>query len=484
MENPFWYRTLGVKRGRWRRLSLLALGPLVLISPTLMTSLTNGHWSQHEQLRLSLFFYVAFVCLRGLMSTVGTVSQERERGTWEILYSAGMSPASLFRSMWSAQVLPLVLEVLLVLPWIWEQWKEPGLLLFFPALMLFAASLGLFASVRFASSFQAAQFAYGWLGLGVATAFMGWIWGELGQRRSLIYDSLWSVNPWSQALEMSDGEGIGWAWVLIYLLVAGFLRWSSQAWVGRPVVAQAFRGRPRRPSENPLIYRNHSGWSSRRLAFIYLAVVSVCAQLHNEMGPVCALMWHTAFWLILVTHGNCQALCREKEQGSLQALLATKLSLADITWGLWRQGVVPLLVLQFFLSLPFLLILKGGLATWVLIALVSFLSTAAWGALSLSMSLRSKSTLKAFQTLYLMLGFLGAGTLFVDICLLDPLFGVHDPLLSLCNPLLSLIYLGLEKPRGGKEWLDWCWLICSVSHLGLWVWASSDLKKRLQRGQL
>ena len=482
MENPFWYRALGIRRGRWQRWLLLGLGPLLLVAPQVLDSFLGDGLSGDTETRLGMLFYVAYLCLRGLMSTVGTVSQERERGSWECLYAAGLTPRELFWGLWSSKLIPLLLEVLLVLPWVVAHWRLPSLAGLLISMMWFAGSLGLFASLRFPSSFQAAQFAYGWLGLGAASAFMGWIWGELGWRHSLAYRGLWCINPWSQVLELErNGQG-GTVMMSVYAILSLLLMWGSLSCIGRPHSRQKWTRRRRRASENPILYRNASSWKWLRLGLVYLIVIGLCSQLDRSIAGVSCLIWHTAFWLLLVSHGNCQVLCREKEQGSLDALLATRLSIEDIASGFWRQGVRPLLLLSLLLSPALLIALEWRWLAWLGSLLVTEVSVAAWGALALSLSLRSRTTLRAFQQLYLSLGALMMGTLFLDVCVLDPVFGFRGPILSLVNPMLAQISLSLDRESGGVGLIEWTWLFCVVFHLVLLLLASLDLRWRLRRG--
>lgn len=496
-DNPFLYRVLRPGKGRWRQLALALAGPLILVLPSQLAVMFSHRFDSEASQRLSLFAYVAYLCIRAIGGSVGKISQERERGSWEVLLSAGMSQGRVGRGLWLACLLPVWLEICLTLPWLMlnmDHW--PALFVLFLGLGLFYSGLGLFCSLRFSTSLKAAQISYGWLALCGGGSFLFWLFGQIGTHwRDLVLVG----NPWALVSALADHPpraldnlGLLFHWGLGLALGLRLEREIFRTLDGsRGEGAQSGRRRPQH--ENPLLYRNQFGqrgyawlWGAALYAAVVLGPWLVgCAQTESERESrvVFSLLGHLFFWLLVAVQRSSNVLCREREQRTLEALLTTRLSAREVLNGIWSQTVAPA-SRQALLLAPLLLVpMTMGYATprlaqWLLLMLLTQSFILAWGTAALAFSLGSRTTLRAFQSVYLTLAFLTIGTLVLDVSLIDPLLDFNRPVLSLVNPLLSVLFLGLD-PGSEPGILKYCWVFALVFHLAVWRLGRRYLLRRL-----
>lgn len=475
-SDPFLYRSLRPGPQLYRQMLIALIGPLLLELPRQLNHLLSGHLDRETD-RLGLLAFVTFICLRSIAGSVGAISQERERGSWEVLLCSGYHPRAIVSGIWRACLLPRVLEVSLCLPWLYLRDDHPlaqfSLML---GLAGFYTSLGLYASLRCSSGLKAMQLAYGWLGLSGVGSFMLWIAGRIGPSSEASWPGqLLILNPWAATLNLEPHFTVGGAvahWSLCLLLM---LAVSAQA-TAAPSSGGIRRGHRGR-DENPLRYRNqfHAPAAHWTLGLLYCLMVlgpwySGGYPNQNSQRALIVVA-HLGFWLVRATYSCCHALCREREQGSLDALLTTRLKPNEILSGLLAQTLVPLSLQALLLSPLLMLAVSHDFSRWLLMQLLTQAALWGWGLAAIAASLRYRSTLKAFQATYFWLAFVSVGTLTVDVSLLDSLLHMNRPLLSMVNPLLAAIYLGLPQPDHSSEpWGPWCLLVSLAFHLTM-AWA-------------
>lgn len=478
ISDPFLYRSLRPGRQLYRQLLVALTGPLLLELPRQLSYLMRGHL-ETEADRLGLLAFVTFLCIRSIAGSVGAIAQERERGSWEVLLCSGYRPREIIFGIWRACLLPRLFEVCLILPWLF--WRDEHPLAQF-SLMLglagFYTSLGLFASLRCTSGLKAMQLAYGWLGLSGVGSFMLWVAEQVGSGSKADWvTQLLMLNPWAATLNLESHFTLGGAavhWGLCLLLM---LTMSRQA-TATPSMQAARRGRRAR-NENPLRYRNqfHAPAAQWALSALYCLLVLLPwwgwrGQGNEESQRVLVMVGHLGFWLVRATYSCCHCLCREREQGSLDALLTTRLRPDEILSGLLWQTLIPLSRQALLLSPLLGLCVSGQPGRWLLIQILTQVTLWGWGMAAIAASLFYRSTLKAFQATYFWLAFVTVGTLTLDVSLIDPLLHINRPLLCLVNPVLAAIYLGLPQPDHSSDpWGPWCLLACLAFHLAL-IWAS------------
>ncbi|MFN8611601.1 MAG: hypothetical protein U0931_28915 [Vulcanimicrobiota bacterium] len=474
--DPFLYRTLRPGRQLYRQLLMALMGPVLLELPRQLSQLMAGRLGSDAQ-SLGLLAFVTFLCIRSIAGSVGSIAQEKERGSWEVLLASGFRPHSIIFGLWRACLLPRLVEVCLCLPWLWLRTDHPlALFAFLLGLAGFYTSLGLFASLRCTSGLKAMQMAYGWLGLTGVGSFMLWLVGQIDSS----FKATWStkvlmINPWAGVLELEDGFTRGAAglhWILVLLLLLALRRQRLEG--ARPQVG---RGTRRCGHENPLRYRNqfHAPGAQWGLALLYC--VLVLAPWYGWSGgdgdsrAALSILGHLGFWLVRSTFACCHCFCREREQGSLDALLTTRLKPAEILSGLLAQTLARLSWQALLLSpLLALLLSHGDLARWLMLTLVTQVAIWGWGFAAVAASLYFSSTLKAFQATYLGLAFITVGTLTLDVSLLDPLLHLNRPLLCMVNPVLAAIYLAFDQSsRANDAWWPWCLAATLGFHLAL-IW--------------
>jgi hypothetical protein len=491
-NNPFLYRAFRPGRGgRWRQLLLALTGPAILLLPTQLATLFSHRFNCESSIRLSLFAYVAYLCIRSIGGSVGKISQERERGSWDVLLSVGMSRGQIGWGLWLSSLLPVCLEVTLTLPWLLTHLTHwAALLALLLGLGVFYSSLALYASLRFATSLRAAQVAYGWLGLCGGGSFLVWLFGQIGDVPSSARDLLLVGNPWALVAQFSDRPGmIDWIGLAAHWVGGLLLGLALQRQLFAAVASvRGPRGAARRVEQsNPLLYRNQfqPGW--RRLlstSLLYaVLVLAPCLSSHKityqqESLLVFCLLGHLGFWLLRSVQSSSHMLCREREQGTLEALLTTRLGHAELLRGIWAQTVAPISRQALWLSPLLLVPLQFRWGDWLLLNLLTQIFCWAWGAAALAFSMGASSTVRAFQGVYLSLAFLTIGTLVLDISLIGPLLHYNKPLLSLANPLLSFLLIGLNS-EGDPGLLRYCWVIALGFHLGLMLLSQAYLRRRL-----
>lgn len=484
-SDPFLYRSLRPGRPLFRQFLMAFIGPILLELPRQLSHLVHGQLGPDTR-SLGLLAFVTFLCIRSIAGSVGVIAQERERGSWEVLLSSGFHPRTIVLGLWRACLLPRLFEVCLVFPWLWLRTDHPlalfGLLL---GVAGFYTSLGLFASLRCSSTLKAMQMAYGWLGLTCVVSFVLWLVGQMDSSRQAAWStSVLMINPWVAVLDLEVGLTRGAAglhWGLMLLLLAALQRQPDQA-----VRQVGVRGVRRQAQENPLRYRNqfHAPKAWWGLGLLYC--VLVFAPWYGWQGAggqdwrlALSILGHLGFWLVRATYSCCHCFCREREQGSLDALLTTRLKPREVLWGLLSQTLVPLSWQSLLLS-PLLgvLILPHDLGRWLLLVLLTQLAIWGWGFAAVAASLCFSSTLKAFQTTYLALAFVTIGTLTLDVSLLGPLLHLNRPLLCMINPVLASIYLAFSDSRTSHEsWWPWCLAATLGFHLAL-IWVGRRLSLR------
>ena len=474
---------------------MLALtGPLILWLPTQLATFFNERFNSDSSVRLSLFAYVAYLCIRSIGGSVSKISQERERGSWDLLLSAGMTRSRIGWGLWLACVLPCCLEVALTLPWLLgnvTHWLP--IFCLFLGLALFYTSLGLYCSMRFSTSLRAAQISYGWLALCGGGSFFVWLFGQIGHVPSPMRDLLLVGNPWALVGNLTDRPGdMDWLGLAAHW-VGGFgLGLALQRQLLRQPGRALWRSSQRRQTqENPLLYRNQfeSGWRWQLgMAVAYAAIVlgpwlslDFTKDGHGhleESSLVFCLMGHLCFWLLRAVQSSSHVLCREREQGTLEALLTTPLSGSELLRGIWTQTVAPASRQALWLAPLLLVPMQFRWGDWFLLTLLTQVFIWGWGAAALAFSLGARSTVRAFQGVYLSLAFVTIGTLVLDISLIGPLSHYNKPILSLINPLLSVLLLGLN---GNDEpgLLGYCWVFGLLFHLGLAYLGRAYLRRRL-----
>ncbi len=486
VNNPFLF-------GAWRRfqrrpwaLALLLVGPLLVLSPLALSGFIRRGVSQDDAAALGLQLLVTYLCIRGVSSTVGVISQERERARWDLLLSSGMRPAQIAGGFWTVAALPCLLEALLgagmvfalqgtvALPMAW-------LLL---GLVLFHVNWGLYCSLRF-QSWSAAQWGYGWLGFLGVSGFAYWLSDILHFQipgRSLIS----ILNPWSLNHSMLDG-GVSQAmlgaclyWALALGLVLALRRQLARATSATIQVRNLGERLP--AQQDPLAYRNQSAgspWRSLALLLLYLGLVlgpGLVKSNNNKDAMFLALVGHLGFWLVRALHTSLANLGREREQGTLASLMTTLLTPSELCRSFWRQNVRPVLLQALILSPLLLWVCGGRVGIWLYLVVLTLVSISGWAALGSAIALRSRSTLAAFQTGYLALAFVLVGTLTLDVLFVNDLTSYDGPLLSLVNPLVAA--LAVIENGGSQDWRPWTALLCLSSHLvACWV-AQGYIQKR------
>ena len=319
-ENPFLYRLLASQRKHLGRHFLLAfVGPILWLAPTQVHLLAPRTLGACSALEMGTCLYVAFLCLRALAVSVGKVSGERERGTWEVLSSVGFSPRRIALGLGLSLLLPCLFELALALPalvWIHFQqqlqlWQSLALGLLFLGLVTFHCSLGLYCSLRSSTTLKAAQWAYGWVTLwGLMSILL--LGGPL-RASSRGLDFPLCFNPWALALTiLKSSSQIPPSWLLPGL---GFFFLGTLALahlVGRQVRQQLLPAATHvahsrsicKPGEsNPLLYRRRYGASPRQTMvsyFLYAAFFMMTGPQSDqgELWLVMVTLGHLGFWIL------------------------------------------------------------------------------------------------------------------------------------------------------------------------------------------
>ncbi|MBS2037965.1 hypothetical protein JST97_23465 [bacterium] len=475
ISDPFLYRSLRSGRQIRRQFLLALVGPVLLELPHQLSELLHGQLRQ-ESASLGLLAFVTFLCIRAIAGSVGVIAQERERGSWEVLLSSGFQPQSIVLGLWRACLIPRLLEVTLTLPWLYLRVDNPlAEFAFLSGLAGFYTTLGLFASLRCGSALRAMQLAYGWLGLTGVGSFMLWLVGQIeSSYKATCSNTVLMINPWAAVLNLESDFTQGAAalhGLMTLLLLLALSRQNLN--VTRLRMNQGLR---RPAQENPLRYRNQFQAPRTQWGLALLYCLLLLAPWYGWKGgdgdsrAALSMLAHLGFWLIRATYSCCHCFCREREQGSLDALLTTRLSPKEILSGLLSQTLVPLSWQALLLSPLLFISLTHDPKRLLLIEFMTQLTLWGWGFAAIAASLFFSSTLKAFQATYLWLAFITVGTLTLDVTLLDPLLRLNRPLLCMVNPVLSGIYLAFEESqRASDAWWPWCITACLTFHLSL-IW--------------
>lgn len=487
-EHPFLYRLLANQRKHWGRNFLLAfVGPILWLAPSQVHLLAPRTLGAGSALQIGTCLYVAFLCLRALAVSVGKVSGERERGTWEVLSSVGFSPGRIALGLWLSLLIPCLFELALALPalvWIHFQqqlqlWQSLALGVLFLGLVTFHCSLGLYCSLRSPTTLKAAQWAYGWVTLwGLMTVLM--LGGPLHVSSKEI-DFPLCFNPWALALTiLKSYSETPPSWLVPGL---GFFLLGTLALahlIGRqvrqqllPVSTQVVHSRSIcKPGEsNPLLYRGRYGASPRQTAvsyFLYAAFLVMTGPQpdHGELWLVMVTLGHLGFWILPAVFYPTQAICRERDRGTLDTLLVSRLRGSEILYGICRQTLIPISLGALLLS-PFTASLVGyRLESWLLLTAMTqaFLWGSGLGALAIS--LLSRNTLQAFQRVYLALAFLHVGCFVLDIAFLNPLLNLDRPFFSLVSPLFATLAVSLGQIHPDPE-MEAMYLHSFIGSIGL-----------------
>lgn len=478
MENPFLYACWQRLRRRPWVLLLLFVGPLLAATPLTMREILPVKFSDDSALLAGLQLFVTYLCVRAVGATVGAFSQERERSSWDVLLTSGMGAGRIAAGMWLAALAPCLAEVLVAAAaalLFWGSAVALPLAALWLVLVLFFANWSLFCSLRF-PSFQAAQFAYGWLGACAGTGFFAWVCHEMnvsvpGQA------ALDVVNPWtltSRALRQPDAVLPG---ILTYAALAAIVLGLLAFRVGSsPARNPARPTRTRRNSEDPLAYRHNPRRPVVLVLYVLVMAGSTLAWEHDRDATVfLTLAAHVGFWLVRTLHTTTAMLCREKEGRTLDALLTTRLSPAELCSGLWGQSVRPVLWEALLLS-PLLFLLIGARpCAWLYLTVVTLVSIGGWGAIALAVSMRSRTTLGAFQVAYLGLAAFLMGTLIIDVCVLTEVLPYNGPLLALANPLVAC----LAVVENRQDWQYFAGPACLLLHGWAWYAGLRFVQRRL-----
>ena len=490
-HHAFFYRAWRAHTRGSRQWLMLLLGPLLLLLPQCLGWLSRVRPSQLWSAALCI--YPLYLCLRSLSLGLARPAQERRRGTWDVLRSTGLSGPQIARGMWLETLVPVSVEwllsgVVLALAVSFEltsPLRAVALMLLFAALNLFHTALGV--KLALARSDGAEKLGFAWLAFSFGGSLLVWVWSSalrsglelvLGLQPCNLAVQLGQVRLYDSGSLRPEAVMGCFFYALGSLMLASSLGRGSLAGESERSLSPT-RGRVVKPgSQNPLAYRNRFGasWTTWTLQLLVYSVVLLGPGLtaRNSDAKILGLMGHTLFWLFVVVQGATQALCQERERGTLETLMVTRLRASELLTGLLRQTIVPPLVNCLLWTPLALFVFKPAQVAWLLGLTLSFIS--AWGALALLVSLRASSSARAFQGVYLLLGFWSVGSIFVDFGLLDSIFHWNHPFFSYGSPLMSVLWVAFGAQLGVQGWMESFGLCTLGLHLAaaalclVWCW--------------
>lgn len=512
MENPILYRASRQARHQTlsQRLGLRLLYPALLLVPTavlVLGALPRGACHFREAVEagfaVSAFLTLGMFPLRALAATVGAFARERELQTLEPLLASRLTPADLLLGKLGSGVLPLLAEVLAFLP-VWFLFWSAGVasvekILAFQGLVLvctlFAGALGVWASLRERTSVAAGGLAYGVIaGLLAGPPLLDLLMSLAGLHQGLL------VSVFSPAMVLAAQFMPGaLAWMAptaIALYALGALWLVDSAWgrlVRRP--SRPAAPRPRhlpttgvlaRWAENPILFRHALGAETRTqspfartvLRLVPPAILvgpTVLGTFLSGPGEFDEALtfgfFLTAFLAALyfclgATGRGTRAVATERERKTLDGLLGSRLSSAEVVRGL-AAVAVGLPLLELLCWTPALLVFTassevdaGHVLGFLLFAAAL---TAFCGTMGLWFSAGARLAIVAFRQAFGALVVLVVGTFFADL-LLNDLLGGPVYLFTRANPVAGLVSVFGARLEPGL----WVWT-CAIYLAAAWA---------------
>ncbi|MEW6277438.1 MAG: ABC transporter permease [Candidatus Eremiobacterota bacterium] len=497
-DNAIWYRewTLFRRRLRGPRLAQLFY-PGMVLTPALLLSLLHPQGAEQDTaFAIAAFLHATWCMFRAISATVGTVAWEEERRTWDALLATPISAAGLFWGKVLSSLSPLALTLVGWSPvWAWyllDGGATPGqlvkLAVLTAALVALFGALGTWASVRQPTADRAAQFCYAILGLLTLGLAVLYLLFEIGLGSDLFWPAI--LDPYFAVGSVLWSEDAEWrhVWLLqslIFLPSAGVLFWlaarrlgSVQAMAARVNTARAARvGGP----EEPVAYREWlrgkglRSWMWLALYPAVLLVPIVTTQLgrgHSDAqsGVILGLLGHTLYFTVRALASACTRVAAERDRRTWDLMLNTRLTAEELYRSNLRAVTRPLLI-QLAACTPLLAVLltTGELDLPGLLGVLLFTAVqiAAWAALGLWLSLRSRTALRAVQLATAALVAALVVPIWMD-ALLDELLRLPGDyfVFSFVNPVMGTLWfmpdLMRDVPALGP--------VCAGIYLGLaWV---------------
>lgn len=370
-DNPIWYREARAWRKPHRWLSLL-LYPALLVAPSLLALAgpnAGPHYASERALSqafmLTCFGHLLYMCVRSLLSTVTLVAAERERGTFDALTTTRTSVREIVGVTLGWAMFPRLVELLLfgpllfLLPGAGRPDQTAAVLLMTVPLIAAYAAFGLWLS----AGHRRSSAAVAW-GLGVLVAnFFGLlvievVVGELARSSGpwLCY----FIDPLVACIDLFENSG--WRW----LLCPGFHALAAAGWLAlvvrklsRPEGERTRRAGTRRwllpgLSEDPILYRELLQSSRSGLAWLlaYPLLIAGPAVLVMLLSPsrdlssryaelLLALSLHAVYMAIRTISAGTRAVGLEREQGTWEPLLSTRLTGTQLLRGKLLAGLLP-----------------------------------------------------------------------------------------------------------------------------------------------
>lgn len=370
LENPILYREwVALRRGRrpwW--LAQLLFYPALVLGPSALGAATRPDFqNQRDFYALALLGHALYFSLRPLLSTLGTFATERERGTFDSLLTTRVTPrqALLERLAWA--LAPRFLELAVLGPLLFLVADRVGsaawVLALTVPLILFYGALGLWASLRSATTLAAAQRALGILAfnmlglvlLDVLFQRRGPTLSALGCPFILFLSLVAPINSESAWLTQ-----VWWVQPLLHLLGALWLLRASLQSLRRPATirAKVRAGRPRSwllrvpgLAENPVIFRALLARPARAAWLVYpalllapLALGALAETRDGELVFMLAAFLHCLYFGVRSIYASVGAFAGERERQSWESLISTPLGAGRLLRGKLAAATTPLLL--------------------------------------------------------------------------------------------------------------------------------------------
>lgn len=441
------------REGPLRRLVGWLLYPSLLVVPYLFFVTTHGSSEDARwgSLLLALLGHLMYLVVRTLGAAAASIAREREARTLETLMSTRLTPRELALGVVKASAGPRLREMVLWSPLLAAILAQElnalqiVLLLGVSAVtVVFMACLGLSISVSSANTAVAARRAMAWIGMLAFGSFIV----DLLLFRDVAISLL--VNP------LVTGAGIislsisgWWACPVVYAILSAVLFFtaveslqSSQEPVTR---APRRSGQGWLPSGNPVYALERKRCGGRPL-WIYPAMLLGLAAFFKSFGGMLSdvfgyiLFFHLLYFCLAACGVAAPLFARERETGTWESLLASRLTPGEIVRGKLAAGLGPLLR-ELFVFSPLLILLARPADVPVERAVGLVLLTAAVivgiGLFTAWTSLVTGSTSTALHRGVSLVSLLGLVTLLLDAALAMGGYDDHLPLFSSVSPLMG-----------------------------------------------